>query len=80
METNKTNNSLEKPGINSQNNSAQTFVNRLIDKNIHKMNSHNQEAAIVMKTQGVEAAIEHMFIDQKTGTKLTYAEMRARYG
>ena len=80
MNTNNNKNTIDKSDINSQNNSAQTFVNNIIDKNINKMNSHNQEAAIVMKTQGVEAAIEHMFTDQKTGTKLTYAEMRARYG
>ena len=33
-----------------------------------------------MAEQGMEAAIEHMFTDQQTGHKLSYAEMRSMYG
>lgn len=64
---------------NLQNNKAELLVNNLIDNNIDKMNSLNKEAALVMKTQGVEAAVKHMFTDS-SGNRLSYAEMRFRYG
>lgn len=70
METNKTN--------NKQN--AKEFVNNIIDANYDKMDDNNKKAANILKTEGVESAVKHMFIDQKTGNKLSYGEMRARYG
>lgn len=70
METNKTNN----------NSYAKEFVNNIIDVNYDKMNDNNKKAANIMKTEGIESAVKHMFTDQRTGNKLTYAEMRARYG
>ena len=45
-----------------------------------KMDDLNKKAMDVMNTQGVEAAIKHMFIDHETGRELTYSEMRDRYG
>ena len=40
----------------------------------------NQKATDVMAEQGMEAAVEHMFTDQQSGRKLSYAEMRSMYG
>ena len=40
----------------------------------------NKKATDVMAEQGMEAAVEHMFTDQQTGRKLSYGEMRSRYG
>ena len=34
----------------------------------------------VLAKKGLESAIEYMFIDDDTGQRLTYGEMRARYG
>jgi len=44
------------------------------------MDSRNQKAAEVFKSEGVDAAVQHMFTDDKTGRKLSYSEMRMRYG
>ena len=60
--------------------SANRFVHNIIDYNYNQMDDHNKKAADVMKTQGLDAAIQHMFTDQETGRQLTYGEMRARYG
>lgn len=70
METNKTNNHSK----------ANKLVNNIIDVTYDKMDDNNKKAANVMKNEGIESAVKHMFIDQRTGNKLTYAEMRARYG
>ena len=70
METNKTDNHSK----------ANKLVNSIIDVTYDKMDDNNKKAANVMKTEGIESAVKHMFIDQRTGNKLTYAEMRARYG
>ena len=59
---------------------ADDFVHNIIDYNYDQMDDHNKKAADVMKTQGMDAAIQHMFTDQETGRQLTYGEMRARYG
>lgn len=48
--------------------------------NYEQMNQNNKKAADVMASQGMKAAIEHMFTDQKTGGKMTFAEMRSRFG
>ena len=60
--------------------SADDFVHKIIDYNYNQMDDYNKKAADVMKTQGLDAAIQHMFTDQETGRQLTYGEMRARYG
>ena len=44
------------------------------------MDEVNKKATDVRAEQGMEAAIEHMFTDQQTGHKLSYAEMRSMYG
>jgi hypothetical protein len=43
------------------------------------MDEDNKKAADVLFSQGTAAAIEFMMTD-KNGNKLSYAEMRARYG
>jgi hypothetical protein len=43
------------------------------------MDDRNRAAAKVLATQGNEAFIDHCFTGDK-GEKLSYAEMRARYG
>ncbi len=45
-----------------------------------KMDDANKKAMNVLSSQGLDAAIKHMFTDQDTGRNLTYGEMRARYG
>jgi len=44
------------------------------------MDSANALAAKVLFTKGNKEFIEHVFTDQDTGRKLSYAEMRMRYG
>jgi hypothetical protein len=44
------------------------------------MDEANKKAAEVLQNQGTKAFIDHVFTDQDTGRKLSYAEMRMRYG
>ena len=44
------------------------------------MDEVNKKAAEVLQNQGTKSFIEHVFTDQDTGRKLSYAEMRMRYG
>ena len=44
------------------------------------MDEANKKAAEVLQNQGTKAFIDHVFTDQGTGRKLSYAEMRMRYG
>ena len=44
------------------------------------MDETNKKAAEVLQNQGTKAFIEHVFTDQDTGRKLSYAEMRMMYG
>ena len=44
------------------------------------MDDTNKKAVDVMATEGMEAAVKHMFTDEKSGRQLSYAEMRSRYG
>jgi hypothetical protein len=46
----------------------------------NNMDTANKKAMDVVASQGINAAINHMFHDQETGRTLTYGEMRARYG
>ena len=48
--------------------------------NYKDMDEANKNAADVLASQGSDAAVDHMFTDQKTGRKLSYAEMRGMYG
>ena len=44
------------------------------------MDDANKKAVNVMAEQGMEAAVKHMFTDEKSGRQLSYAEMRSLYG
>ena len=44
------------------------------------MDDANKKAVNVMAEEGMEAAVNHMFTDEKSGRTLSYAEMRSRYG
>ena len=73
----------ENPNENTksnQQNHAVKVVNQVIDHTYNHMDDHNKKAVDVMRTQGMNAAIQHMFTDQETGRQLSYGEMRARYG
>lgn len=43
------------------------------------MDEYNKQALNVWATEGVDAAIKHMFTDNN-GNQLSYADMRSRYG
>jgi hypothetical protein len=47
---------------------------------IRGMDSANATAAKVLFTRGNKEFIDHVFTDQDTGKKLSYAEMRMMYG
>ena len=47
---------------------------------IRGMDTANSLAAKVLFTKGNKEFVNHVFTDQDTGRKLSYAEMRMRYG
>ena len=47
---------------------------------IRGMDTANSLAAKILFTRGKKEFIDHVFTDQDTGKKLSYAEMRMRYG
>ena len=53
-----------------------------IDKqtNNRGMDEANKKALEVLQTKGSQEFIKHVFTDQSTGKKLSYAEMRMIYG
>ena len=54
---------------------------QLVDSPVVRgMDSANAAAAKVLFTRGNKEFIEHVFTDQDTGRKLSYAEMRMMYG
>ena len=56
-----------------------TKNNKPITKESTKMDKANQKALNIMKTEGTEAAVKHMF--NPTGKRqLSYAEMRSMFG
>ena len=46
----------------------------------NQMDEVNKKAMDVWEEDGMQAAVKHMFTDQKTGRQLSYAEMRSLYG
>jgi hypothetical protein len=54
--------------------------NALVYAAVVGMDAANTKAAVVLSTQGSKAFVEHVFTDQESGKKLSYAEMRALYG
>lgn len=55
------------------------IIKEVIVKNYNKMDEYNKKAAIIMLTEGTEAAVKHMFTGDN-GEKLSYIAMRERYG
>ena len=47
---------------------------------IRGMDTANARAAKILFTRGNQAFVDHVFTDQETDRKLSYAEMRMRYG
>ena len=47
---------------------------------IRGMDSANALAAKILFTRSKKEFVDHVFTDQDTGRKLSYAEMRMRYG
>tara|TARA_Y100000591_G_C21812931_1_gene688980 strand:- start:686 stop:1123 length:438 start_codon:yes stop_codon:yes gene_type:complete len=50
------------------------------DKVYNSMDDNNKKAVDIMVTEGIERAIEHMFIHPKTGEPMDYSTMRSYYG
>ena len=44
------------------------------------MDEANKKALNVLNNEGQEEFMKHVFTDQETGRKLSYSEMRSRYG
>ena len=44
------------------------------------MDEANKKALNVLNNEGTEEFMKHVFTDQETGRKLSYSEMRMRYG
>ena len=55
-------------------------VVNVIQKNIHKMDTHNATAANLISQGNINQAVKDMFTDKKTGEPLSYSEMRWLYG
>ena len=54
---------------------------QLVDSPVVRgMDSANSLAAKVLFTRGNKEFVDHVFTDQDTGRRLSYAEMRMRYG
>ena len=62
----------------TQEKTSETKIN--LEPFMPRMDDANKKAAQVLQNQGTKAFIEHVFTDQDTGRKLSYAEMRMRYG
>jgi len=44
------------------------------------MDDNNKKATDIMASQGMDKAIEHMFLHPETGEPMDYATMRSFYG
>ena len=44
------------------------------------MDDNNKKAMKIVKTQGLDAAVKHMFKHPTTGKPMSYSEMRYYYG
>jgi hypothetical protein len=54
---------------------------QLVDSPVVRgMDSANSLAAKVLFTRGNKEFVDHVFADKDTGRRLSYAEMRMRYG
>lgn len=75
---------LDKPPTNQKPTETKLTTNepgkQIVGKFYNDMDSNNQKAMDVMATQGMDAAVKHMFTHPKTGKPMTYGEMRSLYG
>lgn len=54
---------------------------KIVGENIYdKMDDNNKKATDIMASQGMDKAIEHMFLHPETGEPMDYATMRSFYG
>lgn len=50
------------------------------ETNYNRMDDNNKKAAYIMASQGMDKAVEHMFLHPETGEPMDYATMRSFYG
>tara|TARA_Y100000992_G_C20941000_1_gene339038 strand:+ start:27 stop:446 length:420 start_codon:yes stop_codon:yes gene_type:complete len=50
------------------------------ETNYNKMDDNNKKAVDIMASQGMDKAVEHMFLHPETGEPMDYATMRSFYG
>lgn len=50
------------------------------ETNYNKMDDNNKKAVDIMVSQGMDKAVEHMFLHPETGEPMDYATMRSFYG
>ena len=61
-------------------NTMSTHLKNHLKNNNSNMDEQNKKAMDVLNSKGEEEFIKHVFTDEKTNRRLTYAEMRDRYG
>lgn len=72
--------------INTENESISTPIPNTMSTHLKNSNSNsnmdeqNKKAMDILNSKGEKEFIEHVFTDEKTNRRLTYAEMRCRYG
>tara|TARA_Y100000389_G_scaffold194392_1_gene224318 strand:- start:8 stop:301 length:294 start_codon:yes stop_codon:yes gene_type:complete len=70
-----------KPEKEAQSEKVPQTQPQLVDSPVVRgMDSANATAAKVLFTRGNKEFVNHVFTDQDTGRRLSYAEMRMRYG
>ena len=50
------------------------------ESNYNNMDDNNKKATDIMVNEGMDKAVEHMFLHPKTGEPMDYATMRSFYG
>jgi len=66
---------------NEKNSNPDGSGEKIVGKNnYNNMDNANKKACDVMVKEGMDAAIKHLFTNEKTGEKLSYCEMRSKYG
>ena len=73
-----TTNTTTQETVTQEKPNSETKIN--LEPFMPRMDDTNKKAAQVLQNQGTKAFIEHVFTDQDTGRKLSYAEMRMMYG
>ena len=75
---------IENNWIKIDDSNGGTFKIKVVAPELKRCTNHdkilNMKAKEVLFNEGIDAGIKHMFTDNETGRKLTYSEMRDRYG